>query len=147
MANIDSNNNIIVTTHDIRNTFPEFSDETKYPDSLISSFILQAGCYISTQNYGCLTADCRTLLIELMVVHLIYINNMILANSATGGQVGQMASASIDSVSVNMVIPDNSNALKYWLNQSPYGQRYLALLSAHAFPVYLGGSFQRVIRT
>ena len=58
---------------------------------------------------------------------------------------GQVIAASIDGVSVSMTVPPNKDQLQYWLNQTPYGSRYLALLASRVTPVYLWGTRQRVL--
>lgn len=135
---------ITVTVADFRTDFPEFSDTTRYPDSELQTFITQSMCYVSNVNYGVLRNNCRKLAIELMVAHLQTLQDRITSGQNATGQIG---STSIDSVSVSIIAPPNKDQFDYWLGLTPYGQRYLMLLLAHApAGLYFGGSFQRVLR-
>jgi hypothetical protein len=134
---------ITITADQFRADFTEFSDVNKYSDESLGIFINRAYCYISRSTYGKLPQDVRTLAIELMVAHLLTIQDKINSNSASG----QIASTSIDAISVSLVAPINRNAWQYWLNSTPYGMELLALLQAHSSAgLYYGGSFQRVFR-
>lgn len=135
---------IVITVEDFRKDFPEFADENVYSDTSLQSFIRQAECYIHNVNYGVLQNDCRKLGIELMVAHLQTLQDRI--NSGQNAT-GQISGTSIDSVSVSLIAPPNASQFEYWLGLTPYGQRYLMLLQAHApAGLYFGGSFQRVLR-
>lgn len=136
---------IIVTVSEFRTDFPEFADTNIYSDASLNAFIDQATCYISTNNIlGPLRDKCRKLAIELMVAHLQTIQTRILSGQ---NATGQIAATSIDSVSVSLVAPPNRTQYEYWLGQTPYGQRLLALLAAKApAGLYFGGSNQRLLR-
>ena len=135
---------ITVTVADFRADFPEFANATIYPDAELQNFIDQSMCYISNVNYGVLRGNCRKLGIELMVAHLQTLQNKIASGQNATNQIG---STSIDSVSVSLIAPPNKSQFDYWLNLTPYGQRYLMLLLAKApAGLYYGGSFQRVLR-
>ena len=136
---------ITVTVGDIRTDFPEFSDVQKYTDASLQGFLNQAMCYISTSNiYGPLRNGCRKLGIELMTCHLQALQDRIL-NGQTA--TGQIASTSIDAVSVSLVAPPNRTQFQYWLGLTPNGQRYLALLMAKSGAgLYFPGSNQRILR-
>lgn len=135
---------IVLTVEDFRQDFPEFSDENVYADETLQGFINQAQCYIHNVNYGVLQGNCRKLAMELMVAHLQTLQTRMLSGGNATGQVG---STSIDSVSVSLIAPPNKTQFDYWLGLTPYGQRYLMLLMAHApAGLYFGGSFQRVLR-
>lgn len=149
MPTIDANNNIVVTATDFRAVFPEFANVTAYPDAQINAHIALAGCYISTQNYGDLDFNARAYAIELMAAHLLTLDLKASAGTSGGGVAsaagGQVISASIDGVSVSMTVPPNKDQLQYWLNQTPYGQRYLAILQSRITPLYLWGSRERLL--
>lgn len=133
---------LTLTAAEFKTDFPEFSDAVKYPDSIITILIGRAKCYIDT-NCSRMNADCLKYAWELMVAHLQTIKSRI-AEGQTA--VGQIASTSIDSISVSLVAPTNKDSFDYWLNQTPYGQELLALLqSAAPAGLYFGGSRQRVL--
>ena len=134
---------ITLTVDGFRSDFVEFSNTETYSNELISSFINRSYGYISRNVYGILSKADRKLALELMTAHLLTINSKISSNAATG----QIASTSIDAISVSLVAPVNKNAWQYWLNSTPYGQQLLALLQAHApAGIYYGGSYQKVFR-
>lgn len=132
---------ITLTVEEFLQDFPEFVNKEV---NVLNSFITQAGCYVSTNNVGVLRNDCRKLAIELMVGHLVTIQDR-MNNGQTA--TGQVASTSIDAVSVSLVAPPNKDQYEYWLNLTPYGQRLLALYMAKApAGLYMVGSYQRVLR-
>ena len=134
---------ITITVDSFRCDFIEFFNEDKYSDNDIDVFIKRANHYISNKVYGIMNKADRTFALELMVAHLLTINDKIKTNAATG----VVASASIDAISVSLVAPVNKNALQYWLNSTAYGQQLLALLQGKApAGLYFGGSCQRVFR-
>lgn len=149
MPTLDANNNIIVTPEDIRGAFPEFSDPVQFPDAMIQNNITQAGCYVSTANCGDIDFKCRALMIELVSCHLIALGKAMQDQAegigTTGGVVGQISRATIGEVTVSVAVPANKNELQYWLNQTPYGQQFLALVRAKVSPIYYGGSWQRLL--
>lgn len=134
---------IVLTVDDFRAAFPKFT-AVKYTDNVIQGFITQSYCYVSSTNCGSLRGDCRKLAIELMVAHLLTLNDRIASGTS---QSGQLASSTIGDVSISLLAPPNKTQWDYWINQTPYGQRLYALLMSKApAGMYLGGSCQRVLR-
>jgi hypothetical protein len=75
-----------------------------------------------------------------MTAHLIYLEDAM--NS--GAPAGQVQSASEDGVSVSLTPPPNRSEFQWWLNQSPYGQKLVVLLSTSLVGgLYVGGSTER----
>lgn len=150
MPTLDANNNIVVTAEDLREVFPEFSAAT-YSDAQLELYITLAANYISTLDSGLtLSFNQRVYALELMSAHLLMIGTQNTANNTsgggtTGGVGGQIIHAQIGSVSVSAAVPPNKTQLQYWLNSTPYGMQYYALLSANVTPLIYGGSFQRVL--
>lgn len=123
-----------------RAQFKAYSDETLYPDVLISSTWDLATCYVSDSSCGPLSEPCRRNAINMMVAHLFFLNDLIASGSAGSVVTG----ATIGSVSVSIKPPETKDGFDYWLNESPYGQQLLALLSAVSVGgFYLGGSNER----
>lgn len=120
---------VTVQVSDLTSAFPQFSDETIYPSSLIQNFITQAECYISTTNYQ-ITPEQRILLIELMACHLMTLNNIVNGEVTGMNNTGVVQSSSIGDVSVSLVPPIAKDAFELWIQSTPYGQQYWALLTA-----------------
>ena len=124
---------VTVTVAELRAAFPEWADTTKYPNSYLQRFLTQATMYISTKNYR-IRPDVRVLAIEYMTGHLITLSALdgkgnANSNADTAGSV--ITSASVDSVSVSMVAPIAKDAFEQWIQSTPYGKAYWALLSAN----------------
>lgn len=119
-----------------RDAFPAFADENLYPDSTLQMYWDTATCYISNEDYGCLSGDCRRQAINLMTAHLSTISTMI----QSGDTPGQVQSASVDKVSVSLTPPPNKDQYDWWLGLTPYGAQLLALLASKiAGGFYIGG--------
>jgi uncharacterized protein DUF4054 len=129
-----------VLTFDVaafRVQFPEFSDDTIYPDALLQGYWDRATCYISAVNYGYLNGDCRQNALNLMVAHL-----ATLATAAAGGQTNAMMpqSATIDKITVALTPPPLPNQFQWWLGNTIYGAQLLALLQSAAVGGFSAGS-------
>lgn len=119
-----------------RIAFPAFANDLIYPDALIQTQADIAACMLSDQ--GC---ECTTLLQQLMVAHLLMLNDRIMAGT---GNTGQVASATIDKVSVSMTPPPGTDGFSYWLGTTPYGLQLMALLAkCAAGGLYVGGRPER----
>lgn len=143
MPTLDANNNIIITAEEFKSKFSEFADEI---DNDIVNALSESSCYISNKYSGDISLSCRALMIELMAAHLLTVSANSANGNGNGGIVGQVVQAHIDQVSVSAAIPKNSNPFQYFLNQSQYGQRLLALIQSKISPMFFGGTFQRVFR-
>lgn len=121
-----------VTVAEYRLALPEFSDTTKYPNAYIERFITQATMYISTQS-GIIRDDVRKLAIEYMVGHLITLSAVDGQGNAQGdgNSGGVLTSASIESVSVAFQAVIAKDAFEQWIQSTPYGKMYWALLEAN----------------
>lgn len=122
-----------VTVSDFRTALPEFSSTTQYPDAYIQRFITQATMYISAQS-GIIRDDVRVLAIEYMTAHLITlaaIDGQGNVNSNNSNSGGVLTSASIDAVSVAFQAVIAKDAFEQWIQSTPYGKMYWALLSAN----------------
>lgn len=95
--------------------YPQFEGKS---DVEVLAFAEQALCFVSL--YGC---TCSEQLWVLMVAHMLTLQAM----AASGSNGGQVASASIDGVSVSFVAPTSTDAWSYWLNGTPFGQMFAAL--------------------
>lgn len=123
-----------------RQQFPQFADETEYPDAIITVTWDIATCYVSDNPCGPLPEKCRQTAINMMVAHLLTINDQLDAGNAGG----IVTSSTVGSVSVSLQAPTSASPFQYWLNKTPYGQQLLSLLSAASVGgFYLGGRNER----
>lgn len=134
-----------VLTFDVtlfREQFPAFASDTTYPDAQLQMYWDMATCYISDVNYGYLRDDCRQLAINQKTAHLQFLASQVAVKGTTTGLIN---STTIDKISVSLTAPPfGTSQFKWWLNQSPYGQMLLALLSQKAVGgLYVGGSPER----
>ena len=123
---------VVVTVQNLRQAFPEFSDTTKYPDAYIQRFITMATMYISTVS-GRIRDDVRVLAIEYMTCHLMTLSAIDGKGNAQGdgNGGGVLTSASIESVSVAFQAVIANNSFEQWIQSTPYGKAYWALLQAN----------------
>lgn len=94
--------------------YPQFA---ALSDEEVLAYAVQAECFVTL--YGC---ACSEQLWMLMVAHMLALK----AKDAAGSS-GQVASASIDGVSVSFSVPASTDAWSYWLNGTPFGQQFSAL--------------------
>lgn len=128
---------VILDISDFRALYPAFSDEELYPDINITTAFDTATLYKSNESSKCVSIDRLRTMLYLLTAHILFVNQK--ANN--GDQSGLLASATVDKVSVSMQTTSKNNAFHYWLNQSPYGQQYLALSRLCLLGgVYVGGS-------
>lgn len=123
-----------------RTQFQAFSDPVTYSESTIQLYWDNATSFVSDETAGYCTGKLKlaaqTLALNYMTAHLMFLTS----TTKPGQNTGLVASATIDKVSVSYVPPPEKDQWSYWLNQSPYGQALLALLSAHsAGGFYFGG--------
>ena len=125
-----------------RQALPAFAYETQYPDAILQVYWDTATCYISDEDYGCLTGACRRQVLNLMTAHLCVISeNAQKGSDASSGQVTNfITSATVDKETVSVAQPPAKDQWSWWLSTTPYGQQLQALLSANiAGGLYIGG--------
>ncbi len=127
---------IIFDPVEFRLRFPAFANPMVYPTVVLQRYWDMATCYISDLNYGWLHGKCRRLAIDLMLCHLLALNELI----AAGQTPGLVNNATIDKVSVGLVPPPVKTQYQWWLSLTPYGQELLALLQVKSVGgFYIGG--------
>ena len=109
-----------------REQFPEFADDTKYPNAMIEMYFEMATCYVSDEDYGCLSGSCRELALNFMTAHLLKIGT----DTTVGDAPAFVSSATVDKVSVSTVPPPQKDQYEWWLSLTSYGPQLLALLKA-----------------
>lgn len=116
--------------------FPQFADDEKYPDDMIELYWELASTFISTKDCPCSILRGKSLeyAYYLLTAHLMTLALQASADAAqnegAAGAGGVLISASIGEVSVSMAAPPTKDGWSYWMNQTPYGQQLLGLLSA-----------------
>lgn len=109
-----------------RVAFPQFANETTFPDVTLQGFWNVAILYVSDDaDYGRLTGDARARVLNLLTAHLAAQS----ARIAAGRTPGIVQSSTVDKVSVSLVPPPVKSDFDFWLQQTPYGAQLLALLS------------------
>lgn len=132
------------TTIDVnafRSMFPVFASTTKYPDAVIEMFYAVATEFIPPYDVWCgLNGSTLDLALYCLTAHLLFEFNLQGRNQT--GKV--LTGATIDKVTVAMLAPPVKNGWDFWLNQSPYGQQLLALLSVKSAGGFsVGGAPER----
>lgn len=116
-----------------RTLYPKFDTVT---DEVVLAVSEQALCY--TSERGC---NCDQAMWMLMVAHLLFMAALDGSGQFTPGM---LSGTSIDKVSVSFALPPITTPWAFWLNRSPYGQQFSALLSKCAsVGFYVGGSPER----
>lgn len=119
-----------------RARFPQFADETAFPDATIEGQFDLATCYVSPDTYGDMSEHCRTQALYLMTAHLLALGVIIASGNYTG-QPGIVINSRVGDVQVQLQPPPERGQWRYWLNLTPYGTQLVALLDAQA----VGGFF------
>jgi Protein of unknown function (DUF4054) len=136
-------NPAILTYNDalFRVQIPAYAAIPPYSEAILQGWWDVAINYVSDQgNFGSLQDGKRQYAINLMMAHLIYIQNLI----ASGTVPYLMQNSTIDKVSVGLTPPPIPNQWRWWMMVSPYGQMLLALLQINSVGgFYIGGSAPR----
>lgn len=116
-----------MTPAQFRQDFPEFSDTTRYPDSLVTLWLTVGASLVNECRWGELT----DIGIELVTAHHLAIAARDQQAAAGGGIPGQasgpMSSKAVDKVSVSYDTGAASLADAGFWNLTSYGTRYLGL--------------------
>ncbi len=109
-----------------RALFPAFASTGTYPSVTLSLYWGVATNYISAYpqcDWEGFNLSQQTLALNQMTAHITQLNTL----AATGQQAGFVESATVGQVSVTIQPPPEASQFQWWLNQTPYGQQYLAL--------------------
>lgn len=121
---------IELTAKELRGAFPEFASECKYPDAYLTRFLTEATAYIS--DYDCkLRPKVRLLAIQYMACHLMTLSAVDASGNATGADGNIVTSSHVGNVSVSIQAPIAKDAFEQWIQSTPYGKAYWALLTAN----------------
>jgi hypothetical protein len=108
-----------------RALFPAFASTVTFPLASLSLYwgvATQYVCQWPQYGDGYNLAQ-QTLALNQMTAHLVQLNNQ----AATGQQAGIVTAASVGAVNVTLQPPPEVDQWQWWLNQTPYGQQFLAL--------------------
>lgn len=118
-----------------RTMFPEFADETKFPDAMLEMYWDVATAFVSTAGCPCgsISGKQRQAILNMMTAHLLALSSQA-EGVGTGGSGavsagGYEVSSSIGEISVSRMAPPATDGWKFWLAQTPYGQQIWALTS------------------
>lgn len=116
--------------------FPEFADETLFPDAYLLAqwdvSVAYLGETFEVPGLNYLTA------------HFLKLNVMMKGSGDYSGGTGVVTGATVDKVSVTMAAPPFKSGWQFWLSQTPYGAQLWALLTLRsAGGYYIGGRPER----
>lgn len=83
---------------------------------------------------------------ELLIAHMIYLQNKTNAGQCGLSTGGFVQSASVHDVSVSVSAMPTKDNLQYWLSLTPYGQELLGMIDALPPIQYHGGSNIQVLK-
>lgn len=131
--------------------FPELAPEkitTNTPEFIVGCG-RRAAMYLSNYDNVWLNGDRRIYAHCLLAAHIIYLTNKTQDDIGEGGNgkmgdvpVGPVTSTGVGGVSISMQTPGSSNdgPFEWWLNKSPYGQEFLALIRTRGPSIAFIGS-------
>ena len=67
-----------------RSQFPAFASATDYTDATLQGYWDAAICYVSNNDYGVVSGDCRVRAINLMTAHLTALSGKIASGENSG---------------------------------------------------------------
>lgn len=122
---------------EFRTLYPQFADETLYPDATLQMWWTLASIAMDTVDNCVLSGDALQQAIYMLMAHI----GTIMTRTAEGQTaVGPVSSATIDKVTVAHAVPPFKNGWQAYLSQTPYGMQLWALLEAAAAGgFYIGG--------
>lgn len=90
-------------------------------DDVVLAWSVQAECLLRDRECACEGTEWMLLTAHLMAV------NGLAGGGSDAPTVGNIASASIDKVSVSFTAPPAGDDWSFWLGSTPYGKQFLAL--------------------
>jgi hypothetical protein len=115
-----------ITVAQFRADFPEFTDTTKYPDTMVTFWLTQAGKLLRPDRW----VDELDLGTELFVAHQLVIGarNQKNGGSGAGASIAPISSKTVDKVSVSYDTGSVTMTDAGFWNATNYGQRFWWLL-------------------
>ncbi|CDH01972.1 DUF4054 domain-containing protein [Xenorhabdus bovienii] len=117
-------NSLLPTVKHFRTDFPEFSDNTRYPDAAIQFYLGQADTVLDQDRHG----DQFIYLAELFTAHYVELKGKAIAGASVSGVNtaggGVVASKSVDKVSVGYDTSGIINPEAGFWNNTAYGREF-----------------------
>lgn len=116
------------TIAQFRASFPEFADDVRYPNNIITLWSDLAIKFVDCERWG----ECYIMGVSLYTAHsLVLATDSALAaqiGGLPGGRGGAISSKSVGSASVSFDTSDSSEANAGHWNQTQYGRQYIHLV-------------------
>ena len=133
--------------------FPELGDSDKFSLEMLATAYKKSVYFVPNQCCDYLDGRERLYARFLMSAHITILDKQLSteigknpdglpyrSGQSIGITNGMVASASVGGVNVSMQLPQSASAWEYWLNQTKYGQQYLAYMSSKTpAGIYFGG--------
>ncbi|WP_046336510.1 DUF4054 domain-containing protein [Xenorhabdus bovienii] len=117
-------NSLLPTVKHFRTDFPEFSDNTRYPDAAIQFYLGQADTVLDQDRHG----DQFIYLAELFTAHYVELKGKAIAGASVSGVNtaggGVVTSKSVDKVSVGYDTSGIINPEAGFWNNTAYGREF-----------------------
>ncbi|OVZ89941.1 hypothetical protein CBW58_18145 [Yersinia frederiksenii] len=117
-------NSLLPTSDQFRASFPEFTNETRYPNTSINFYLSMADDLLDQDRFG----DKFVYLAELMTAHYVELRGKRTASAALGGVNtsggGVATSKSVDKVSVSYDVSGIINPDAGFWNNTDYGREF-----------------------
>lgn len=123
---------------EFRALFPAFSDQTKYPDDVLSGYFSVATFYLNPED-NCVINGARLQMgLNMCTAHIAQLFTTIGTDASEGASSGVVTGSSVEKVSVQLAIPPTTSGWQFWLASTPYGNmlwQLLRTISAGGFAV------------
>lgn len=136
-------NKSLPTVEQFRETFPQFSDSTTYPDAMISSRLAIADALLSERRFG---ETVFPYVVELFIAHYMVLaakdSRAVAAGGAGGVNTGVLTAKSVDKVSASYYVSSTLNPDAGFWNNTRYGSEfweYLMIFGAGAIQLGVPG--------
>ncbi|WP_347220347.1 DUF4054 domain-containing protein [Chryseobacterium sp.] len=120
---------------EFKELYPQFS---KFTDKQLQWFFDQVeNTVLDNTATSCIDVKTRRKLFYYLVAHVAELQGRI--DSRNSSLIGRVSSATEGSVSINTDFPTSVGKLSSWLNQTPYGVSYLAMISPYLSALWFNG--------
>ena len=99
---------------------------------------------LDNSRLSCLSEKTRKKLFYLLVAHKAELQNRI--DGGNSSLIGRISSASEGSVSISSEFPSAGGKISSWLNQTPYGVEYLAMIAPYTSALWFSGTTPMPVR-